>query len=161
MGHKPAMMKAVVDLTAAVVFAPGKTPMTLRQLILYLASREAGCMYCVAHTASLSLQHDVPLEKIQNIRDYKTHPAFSAAERAALTVADKANKIPNAVGDEDFAELRKHFDDEAIAEIVGNIALMSFYNKWNDTLATTLEKPPLDVASRSVPGWRVSKHAMT
>ena len=161
MGHKPAMMKAVVDLTAALTLTPGKTPMTLRWQILYIASRAAGCMYCVAHTASLGLQHDVPLEKIQNIQDYKTHPAFSAAERAALTVADKANKIPNAVSDEDFAELRKHFDDEAIAEIVGHIALMSFYNKWNDTLATTLEKPPLDVASRSVPGWSVSKHAVT
>jgi uncharacterized peroxidase-related enzyme len=161
LGHKPGIMKAVADLTAAVVFAPGKTSMPLRLLVPYISSRAANCMYCTAHCAELSEKHGIPIDKIQNIHLYETHPAFTPEERAALRVADKANKIPNAVTDEDFAELRKHFDDEAIAEIVALIAMMSFYNKWNDTMATALEKPPLDMAERllSKTGWAVGKHA--
>ncbi len=158
MGHKPAVMKAVVELTGAVLLTEGKTPMTLRLLIMYIASRAAGCMYCTAHCADLSLKYGLPLEKIQNIHEYKAHPSFSEAERAALNVADKANKIPNAVSDEDFEELRKHYEDEAIAEIVSQIAMMSFYNKWNDTVATTLEKPPFDMASGSLSWWNAGKH---
>ncbi|TAF39784.1 MAG: carboxymuconolactone decarboxylase family protein, partial [Alphaproteobacteria bacterium] len=141
MGHKPAVMKAVVELTGAVLLTAGKTSMTLRLLVMYVSSRAAGCMYCTAHCAGLALKYGLSMDKVQNIRDYQTHPSFSAAERAALTVADKANKMPNAVTDEDFGELGKYFEDEAIAEIVSLIAMMSFYNKWNDTLATTLEKP--------------------
>jgi alkylhydroperoxidase family enzyme len=158
MGHKPVAMKAVVDLTTAVMLTPGKTSMQLRLEIMYIASRLAGCMYCVAHTASLGAQVGIPLEKLHNIHAYETHPAFSPEERAALRVADKANKIPNQVSDQDFVELRKYFDDEGIAEIVAHISLMSFYNKWNDTLATTLEKPPLEMASRDLPDWRLGKH---
>ena len=160
MGHKPAVMQAVVELTGAVLLTEGKTPMPLRLLVMYVASRAAGCMYCTAHCATLSEKYGVPMQKIQNIHDYKRHPDFSEAERAALTVADKANKLPNAVTDEDFEELRTHFGDEAIAEIVSLIALMSFYNKWNDTMATTLEKPPLDMASRSLSWWSAGKHTV-
>ena len=160
MGHKPAVMKAVADLTAAVVFAPGKTPMSLRLLVPYIASRAAGCMYCTAHCGALAERHGLSADKVQHIHQYETHPAFSPAERAALRVAEKANRVPNAVTDDDFADLRRHFDDEAIAEIVALIAMMSFYNKWNDTLATTLERPPLEAASRLLGGigWRAGKH---
>ncbi|MCC3588927.1 carboxymuconolactone decarboxylase family protein [Microcoleus sp. PH2017_30_WIL_O_A] len=158
MGHKPAVMKAVVELTGAVLLTAGKTSMTLRLLVMYVSSRAAGCMYCTAHCAGLGLKYGLSMDKVQNIRDYQTHPSFSAAERAALTVADKANKMPNAVTDEDFGELGKYFEDEAIAEIVSLIAMMSFYNKWNDTLATTLEKPPLDLAASSLSWWNAGKH---
>jgi uncharacterized peroxidase-related enzyme len=158
LGHKPAVMKAVVDLTGAVLLAEGKTPIPFRLLVMYSSSRAAGCMYCTAHCATLGEKHGLSMDKIQNIREYKTYSGFSEAERAALAVAEKANKLPNAVTDEDFAELRQYFDDEAIAEIVSLIALMSFFNKWNDTLATTLEKPPLDMASSSLPWWSAGKH---
>jgi alkylhydroperoxidase family enzyme len=161
LGHKPVVMKAVVELTGAILLTPGKIPIPLRLLVMYISSRAAGCMYCTAHCATLGEKHGVPLEKLQNIHDYLTHASFMADERAALTVAYKANKLPNGVADEDFVELRKYFDDEAIAEIVSLMGLMAFFNKWNDTLATTLEKPPLELASRSLSGWVVGKHAMS
>jgi uncharacterized peroxidase-related enzyme len=160
LGHKPAVMKAVFDLTAAVLLAQGKTSIPFRLLVMYSSSRAAGCMYCTAHCATLGEKHGLSMDKIQNIREYKTYSSFSEAERAALTVAEKANKLPNAVTDEDFAELRRYFDDEAIAEIVSLIALMSFFNKWNDTLATTLERPPLFMASSSLSWWSAGKHTV-
>lgn len=117
-------------------------------------------MYCTAHCGALAERHGLPLEKIQHVHQYETHAGFTPAERAALRVADKANRIPNAVSDDDFDDLRRHFDDEAIAEIVALIAMMSFYNKWNDTLATTLERPPLDAGDRLLGGigWQAGKH---
>lgn len=163
MGHRPGIMKAVSDLTAAVVFAPGKTTMDLRLLVAYISSRAARCMYCTAHCGSLASQQGIPVEKLQNILSYETYESFSPLEKAALRVAEKASKSPNAVTDQDFAELRKFLDEEGCAEILGVISLMGFYNRWNDTVATTLERPPHERAEQILKGtgWEVGKHAAT
>ena len=51
--------------------------------------------------------------------------------------------MPNAVTDEMFLELRKHWSEDEIVEIVGVISVFGFLNRWNDTLATPLEDSPL------------------
>ncbi len=161
MGHRPGIMKAVSELTSAVVFAPGKTSMELRLLVSYISSRAANCMYCTAHCGTLASQQGISLEKLQNIFSYEKHDSFSPIERAALRIADKASRSSNTVTDQDFAELKKFLDDEGCAEILGVIALMGFYNRWNDTVATTLERPPHERAEQILKktGWEVGKHA--
>ena len=61
---------------------------------------------------------------------------------------------------EDFDELKKHFDEGQIVEIVATIALFGYLNRWNDTMATTLEKKAGDVANRAIGavGWQAGKH---
>jgi alkylhydroperoxidase family enzyme len=80
---------------------------------------------------------------------------------AALRLATRAAAVPNAVTDDDFAELRRHFDDAQVVEIVGVIALFGFLNRWNDTLATTLEDAPRAFAEATLAaqGWTAGKHA--
>jgi len=160
MGRKPALLAAVGELTKVVVFGPGQLPMSLRLLVPYISSRAAGCMYCIAHCAVLADRHGIEAEKIANIHSYATHPSFTPAERAALRVAERANYLPNAVTDEDFNELRLYFDDDAIVEIVALISMMAFYNRWNDTMATSLERPAWQYADRTLgqTGWTLSKH---
>jgi alkylhydroperoxidase family enzyme len=158
LGHKPAVMKAAVDLTGAILLAPGKAPLALKLLVMYVAARRSQSMYCTAHLATLADRHGVTIDKIEHIHEYKNHPSFLDDERAAIAVAEAANQSPNAVTDADFGELRKYFDDEAIAEIVSAIGLMAFFNKWNDTVASPLEQVPRDVAARSVPEWSIGKH---
>lgn len=161
MGHRPQIMKAVSELTSAVVFAPGKTSMELRLLVAYISSRAAKCMYCAAHCGTLASQQGVSLEKLQNILSHEEHDIFSHLERAALRIAEKASRSPNAVTDQDFSELRKFLDEEGCSEILGVISLMGFYNRWNDTVATTLERPPHERAEQlfKSTGWEIGKHA--
>src|SRR5215470_11895263 len=87
-------------------------------------------------------------------------PEFSDAERAALRFAQAAGQVPNAVNDAHFAELRYHFDEDEIIEIVAAIAFLGFLNRWNDTLATPLEPVPRDFAERhlAAAGWTLGKH---
>jgi uncharacterized peroxidase-related enzyme len=160
MGHKPAVMAAVSELTQAVVFSPGKTTLKLRLLVAYSVSRAAACMYCVAHCGALAIEQGISLDQIQNILSFETHSKFTSEEKAALRVASRAGKTPNEVTDDDFNTLKTYFDEEGCAEIVAVIALMGFYNRWNDTVATTLERPPLDIASQHLSqyGWGLGKH---
>ena len=89
-------------------------------------SRAAGCRYCMAHTAGGALHFGVEDKKLAAVWEYQTSPLYSAAERATLDFAIAAASVPNAVTDEMFAELRQHWSEEQIIEIVGVIALFGF-----------------------------------
>ncbi len=161
MQRKPKMVQAFTQMSAAIWDPQGKVDLKLKRLISHVASRAAGCRYCMAHTADGAAKLGVDQHKLDAVWDYQTSPLFSAAERAALDVAVAAGGVPNAVTDEMFLELRKHWSEEQIVEIVGVIAMFGFLNRWNDTLATPLEEEPLEFAEKHLAahGWDAGKHA--
>jgi hypothetical protein len=69
--------------------------------------------------------------------------------------------VPNAVTDEHFAALVEHYSDEAIVQIVATISMFGYLNRWNDTMATTLEAEPLGFAREHLggSGWEPGNHA--
>ena len=123
----------------------------------------AGCMYCRAHTATSALRHGVSNDKLAAIHDYPRSPLFTEAERAALDFALAAASVPNAVTDDLFSRVREHWSEGQVVEILGVIGLFGFFNRWNDSLATTLEAEPLENAHRtlSATGWQIGKHGST
>ena len=114
----------------------------------------------MAHTAGGALHFRVEDKKLAAVWEYATSPLYSEAERATLDFALAAASVPNAVTDAMFAELRKHWTEEQIVEIVGVIALFGFLNRWNDTMATLLEDEPIDVGQKYLAGdgWKIGKH---
>ena len=161
MQRKPKMAKALAQLTASVWDPDGTVDRGFKRLIAHVASRAAGCQYCMAHTAGGALHFGIEDGKLAAVWDYQTSPLFSAAERATLDFAIAAAAVPNEVTDDMFAELRKHWSEEQIVEIVGVIALFGFLNRWNDTLATPLEDEPIAVGDKYLAGhgWSAGKHA--
>jgi uncharacterized peroxidase-related enzyme len=160
MQRKPKMAKAFAQMTASIWDPDGEVDRGLKRLIAHVASRAAGCQYCMAHTAGGALHFGVDGQKLAAIWDYGTSPLFSAAERAALDLAVAGAAVPNAATDEMFAELRKYWSEAQIVEIVGVIAMFGFLNRWNDTLATPLEDEPIEVGEQYLAshGWSVGKH---
>lgn len=126
-----------------------------------MASRASGCGYCMAHTAHTAGRVGIPDTKEDAPWQYETSPLFSAAERAALRVAGGAAQVPSAVTDEDFDELKRHYSDAQIVDIVAVIAMFGFLNRFDDTMATELESSPLEAGKRFLAkkGWTVGKHA--
>ena len=163
MARDPALLAAFSELSALIVIRPGRLGPGLKALLMYMVSRSAGCQYCAAHTANLACLRDVPTCKIEALGQFEQSPMFSEVERAALRFAQAAGRVPNAVTDADFAELRHHFDEDQILEMVAVLALMGFLNRWNDTLATPLEAGPRNFAEchLAATGWKVGKHADT
>lgn len=157
----PKLAKAVAQLTGAIWDPDSKVDRGLKRLIAHVSSRAAGCQYCMAHTAGGALHFGIEDRKLAAVWDYQTDPLFNAAERAALDLAVAASAVPNATTDEMFLELRKHWTEEQIVEIVGVIAMFGFMNRWNDTMATPLEDEPIEVGERFLAshGWNPGKHA--
>ena len=85
---------------------------------------------------------------------------FTDSERAALPVTQAAATVPNSVTDEDFTELKDYYTDRQIYEIVGQISVFGFLNRWNDTMATELEATPIKYAKEHLAdsGWEIGKH---
>ncbi|MFZ0838901.1 MAG: carboxymuconolactone decarboxylase family protein [Xanthobacteraceae bacterium] len=160
MQRKPKLAKALAQMTAAVWDPQGEVDRGLKRIIAHVASRTAGCRYCMAHTAGGALHFGVEDKKLAAVWEYQTSPLYSAAERATLDFAIAAASVPNAVTDEMFAELRQHWSEEQIIEIVGVIALFGFLNRWNDTMATPLEDEPIEVGEKYLArgGWGIGKH---
>ncbi len=160
MARYPELMEAFARLNA-VAMAERRVDGVLKQLIAAVVSTAAGCAYCQAHTSHVAERRGADAEKLAALWDFETSALFSPAERAALRVAQGAGFTPNAVTDADMAELRRHFDDDQVVEIVAVIANFGFLNRWNDTMATELEQSPLTWASERLAdkGWESGKHA--
>jgi uncharacterized peroxidase-related enzyme len=161
MARRPEILRAFQQLGMAINGPNSTITPELRNLVSQMASRAAGCGYCMAHTAHTATRVGIPAEKEDALWEYETSPLFSAAERAALRVAQGAAQVPNAVTDGDFAELKKHYTETQIVDIVAVIALFGFLNRYNDTMATELESSPIAAGQRflAARGWTVGKHA--
>ena len=158
MAWRPEILRAFAELGAAINGPSSTIDPQLRNLVSQMASRAAGCGYCMAHTAE---RVGIAAEKENALWEFATSPLFSSAERAALRVAQGAAQVPNAVTDADFAELKKHYSEAQIVDIVAVIALFGFLNRFNDTMATQLEGSPIEAGKRYLAerGWTVGKHA--
>lgn len=162
LARKPKMFRAFRALREAVIFDPGEVPQALKFMVAEVVSNAAGCRYCTAHNAENAAERGgVSEEKVRALWQYQTSPLFTPGERAALNLALAAGSCPPCVTDEHFAELRRHFSEDGITEIVAVIALFGWLNRWNDTLATDLEEHPLDFARAHLAesGWTPGVHA--
>ena len=147
-------------MNQAVMENQGRVTSGLKRLIAYLSSMTTGCRYCEAHAIRAAQRYGSTEDKMNNIWEYKTYPAFSDAERAAFDLTIAASQVPNAVDDEISENMRKHWDDGEIVEILGVIALFGYLNRWNDSMGTKLEEPAADSANQylSKKGWNRGKH---
>ena len=159
MAHRPEILRAFTALAGSVL-GPGRLSRELKQLVAFVSSNASGCRYCQAHTSHAALSAGAAKDKIEAAFDYATSPLFSDAERSALALAQAAGLVPNQATDKHFAALREHYDEEEIVELVAVISLFGWLNRWNDTLATTLEEKPVSFAADvlATHGWRIGKH---
>lgn len=161
MQRKPKLVQAFAQLNAAVMDPEGEVDLGFRRLVGHVASKAAGCLYCQAHTLLGAQNFGVTPEKLADVWNYATSPLYSVRERIALDFSLAAAAQPNAVTDEQFAQLRLHWSDGEIVELLGVVAMFGFLNRWNDTMATPLEAVPDSVARESAGshGWSAGKHS--
>ena len=157
MQRRPKLVEALVQMSAAVYDPAGDVDLGFKRLMAHVASTAAGCQYCKAHTAVSATRHGIAAEKLEEVWNYRD----SEQERVALDFALAAASQPNDVTDELFADLRDHWSDGQIVELLSVVCLFGFFNRWNDSLATPLEAEPREYAQEHLiaGGWTIGKHA--
>jgi uncharacterized peroxidase-related enzyme len=160
MQHRPAISKAFINLNKAVMENQGRVTSALKRMIAWVSSNATGCRYCQAHAIRAAERYGAEQEQLDNIWEYKTHPAFSNAERAALDFSLAASMLPNAVDETIKTELYKYWNEGEIVEMLGVISLFGYLNRWNDSMGTTIENGAVESAEQYLAktGWEKGKH---
>jgi uncharacterized peroxidase-related enzyme len=160
MQRRPAISKAFINLNKAVMANEGSVTSALKRMIAWVSSNATGCRYCQAHAIRAAERYGAEQEQLNNIWEYKTHVAFSDAERAALDFSLAASMIPNAVNAEIKEELYKYWNEGEIVEMLGVISLFGYLNRWNDSMGTTLEEDAIESGNQFLGkhGFEVGKH---
>ena len=160
MQHRPAISKAFINLNKAVMANEGRVTSALKRMIAWVSSNATGCRYCQAHAIRAAERYGAKQEQLDNIWEYRTHNAFSEAEKAALDFALAASQVPNTVNAYIKEELHKHWNDGEIVEMMGVISLFGYLNRWNDSMGTDIEDGAVESAEKYLGevGWQKGKH---
>ena len=66
---------------------------------------------------------------------------FTAAELAALTLAERMTTDARNVDEEVWAQVREHFDEGQVIELAAVIGLFNYFNRFNDALRVEVTPP--------------------
>lgn len=107
----------------------------LQELVRARASQINGCSYCVDLHSTDALTAGVPARKLNALTVWRHTPFFSPQERAALELTEAMTRLADdTVGDELWARVREHFDEQDLSDLVWLVAVI---NTWNRIGATT------------------------
>jgi len=160
MQHRPAISKAFINLNKAVMANEGRVTSALKRMIAWVSSNATGCRYCQAHAIRAAERYGAEQEQLDNLWEYRTHSAFSDAERAALDFSLQASQVPNGVDAEIKTRLYKHWNEGEIVEMLGVISLFGYLNRWNDSMGTSIEEGAVESGDQYLGkhGWGKGKH---
>ena len=157
----PELTQLFQPLIELVMVSPNNLPRQIRSELFTMASAAAGCQHCQAHGAYTLHLMGVDSNRIRDIWTFEDSPTFTDAEKAALRLARDGASVPNMVGPSHFADLRKHYSDQQIVEMLAVISLAGWYNRWNNSIATVTDQESIDWARSNLEavGWTLGKHA--
>ena len=128
----PDAMQALQSLGGAAAKA-GVPPRTV-ELMSLRASQINGCSVCVDGHPRIARKLGETDERLFAVSAWRDAPYFTAAERAALALAEAVTRLddrPDPVPDEVWEEAARHYDETALAGLVLAIASINVWNRLN------------------------------
>ncbi|MFH9074142.1 carboxymuconolactone decarboxylase family protein [Streptomyces alboflavus] len=121
-------------IAANKVLAESTVPAATMELVKIRASQINGCGACLdMHTKDAAAAGETSL-RLHLVAAWREAKVFTDAERAALELTEQGTRIADAAGgvtDEAWANAAKHYDEEQLAALVGQIAVINTFNRGN------------------------------
>ena len=157
----PELMQGFKSLVELVMVSPTNLSRQLRSELFTMASVAGGCQHCQAHGAYTLHLMGVDPDRIRDIWTFEQSTEFTEAEKAALRLARDGALVPNLVEPGHFAELRSHYSDRQVVEMLAVISLAGWFNRWNNSIATVTDSESVEWAGVNLKavGWELGKHA--
>ena len=112
-------------------------PASVRELAVLWTARKIGCSWCVDFGSMLQRLDGLDIDRLKQVDDYATSPAYTDDERAAIAYADAMTSDPHTVTDEQVADLRARFGDAGVIELTYQIGLENMRARMNTALGIT------------------------
>jgi len=131
----PVAAKAIKHLIAASqALAESTVPAATRELVNLRASQINGCAGCIdMHTKEATAAGETAV-RLHLVAAWREAKVFTEAERAALELAEEGTRIADAAGgvtDEVWANAAKYYDEDQLAALVTQIAVINAFNRGN------------------------------
>ncbi|MEU9087996.1 carboxymuconolactone decarboxylase family protein [Streptomyces sp. NPDC048357] len=131
----PVAAKAMKHIVAASrALAESTVPASTRELVMLRASQINGCAGCIdMHTKDAAHAGESAV-RLNLVVAWREATVFTDAERAALELTEEGTRIADAAGgvsDAVWANAAKHYDDDQLADLVAQIAIINAFNRGN------------------------------
>jgi AhpD family alkylhydroperoxidase len=126
-------LKAVKYLVSANKAAADSLPTATQELMKIRASQINGCGFCLdMHTKDAAHAGETSV-RLNLLAAWREAKVFTEAERAALELTELGTRIADGgvVTDDAWANAAKHYDDDELAAIVCQIAVINAFNRMN------------------------------
>ncbi len=133
MAHRPEIF-ATMQAHFAAVLNTGTVPTRLKELIIVRTSQVNQTPYCLASHTTLARKLGWTDDQLAHLADWQRRSDFTPAEKAALRLAETVTRDAHAVSDEQFSELRGHYSEGEIVELLCAIGLFNYFNRFNYAL---------------------------
>lgn len=90
--------------------------------------------FCIDANSLRLAERSGALDKVQAVNAWRDSALFSEEERAALAYAEAVTATPPRVNDEIKSEIKRHFSEDAIAEMTALIAFQNLSARFNAAL---------------------------
>ncbi len=133
MAHRPEIFTTMQAHFAAVLNT-GTVPTKLKELIIVRTSQVNDTPYCLASHTILARNLGWSEDQLAHLAGWRNRQDFTAAEKAALRLAETVTRDANSVSEAHFAELRGYYSEGEIVELLCAIGLFNYFNRFNNAL---------------------------
>ena len=127
--RKPALLGFMQKLFR--VDGKSAVPPYLKEMTRNYIARKNGCEFCDDISRMRSLDQEAAKAKLTDLMSFQTSEQFTEKEKAALAYVDEMVENNGATTGDAFAELSKHFSEEAVIDITWICATETYMNFMN------------------------------
>ena len=141
-GAVPNMFKALAQVPALALgvaaflkplMGPGHLSAAYKELVATRVALLNGCDYCISSHRFLASLAGASQAQIEGLADPEDGP-FSSQEKAGFAYADALHTSPQAIDDEHYAMIRRHFNEPELLELTAVAAAFEFFPRLVSSL---------------------------
>jgi uncharacterized peroxidase-related enzyme len=132
--HRPEILQTMIAHMEAVLNT-GTLPTALKELVIVRTSQMNKCEYCLASHSLLAKKLGYNDAQIAALPRFENSESFKPREKAALRLAERITRNERALDEAELAELKVHFTEGEIVELMAASGLFNYFNRFNNLLA--------------------------
>lgn len=138
--HRPEILQTMIAHMEAILNT-GTLPTSLKELVIVHTSQMNNCEYCLASHSLLARKLGYSDEQIADLPHFATSERFNAQEKSALRLAERLTRNEGPLDEAEIADLRQHFTEGEIVELMAASGLFNYFNRFNNLLAMEPTQP--------------------
>lgn len=143
LAHAPDLCRSFIRFGNRILYK-GVLPDNLRELAILLVSERTDANYERTKHRAIAARCGVTDAQIAAVAGWESSGEFDGRERALLRYADEVTQQVRA-GEQTYAQLREHFNEQALVELTVTIGFYGMVSRILENLQVELEDDPTAV----------------